>query len=334
MEKKMSIRIRQNDFKRVSKNGKNYKSVIEQIMHDYRKEKIEEGYLLNPQNKNINFSNNELRNDKNMIDLENLKSNIDKLFEEVKKDYKENNNRSWQKKTKPFLTGVISFSSEFMPNEEDSQKLHRELCNFINKTFTNILTCSTHRDEKSFHFHFTIFNYDFNQHKTIGRNINTSELQDKLFEFLDSKSLTYGHKRGTSKKLTKTKHLEVMEAKRLEIENQKKQIEEQNKVIEELKSTNETLKNDKQKLISDNKTLIEQKETIEAEGRKIKKELYEELRLICEDIIKMGEEKKGKNILQTAASYFDKDQNERFEKLFNKAQKIKSKVSKTSKPIR
>jgi hypothetical protein len=339
MEKKLSIRIRQNDFKRVSKGGKTYKSIVEQISHDYRTEKIDSGYLTNPKNTNVYQSHNELRNDNNTLDIENVKDNIHKLFDKVKQDYKENNNnRSWQKKTKPFLTGVISFSSGFMLDIEESKIFNQKLNQFIQETFSQKLTCVLHRDEKSLHFHFTIFNYDFKTHKTIGRNINTSELQDKLFDFLNKQDLTYGHKRGESKKLTNAKHLEIMEGKKIELDNQSKIIENQKEDIKELENINKKQKNIMEELSSDIKSMREYNQNLEndkykliEEGKKIKNELYEELQNICEDIIKMGEEDKGQGILKTAQNYFNKDQDTRFNKLFKKAQNIKSAIQRNMK---
>ncbi len=232
--KLMSIRVRQNNFGGLKKLKKYYKSMYEQINHDLRNEEIQKGYLTNPKNKNINTINSKIKNNDN-VDFKLLNKNLNKMFEDVKKDYKSNNNnKSWQKKSRPFLTGLISFSSEFMPNIEDSQKLHNELDNFIQSRFGEIITTSTHRDEKSLHYHFNIFNYDKKSGKSIGRSLDTFKLQDELFEWLNSKGLTFEHKRGIPKKETKAKHLEVMEAKRIENEKLTKENEELKKENQEL----------------------------------------------------------------------------------------------------
>jgi len=299
MEKLLSIRIRKNGFKFNKKNGKNYKSVFQQIEHDYRIEKMEKGYLKS-NNKNIYNSNNELRNN-GSLDFNNLEKNIGNMFEKIKEDYKEhNNNKSWNKTTKPFLTGVVSFSSGFMLDMDNSKDLSKVLNDFILKEFSQKLTCVIHRDEKSLHFHFTIFNYDFRTHKTIGRNIDTSKLQDKLQDYLISNKQDYGHKRGISKKLTKSKHLELMDMKNLELENQKKEIN-------ILKNKQEQLQNENNLLSFKNKNL-----------KKLSQDLYKDFTQIINDLIELNKESEVEGFVKKLNRYVKSENKEKLNKLISK----------------
>lgn len=336
MDKKLSIRIRKNNFMRVRKGGKTYKSIYEQLLHDYRKESMDKGYLRRPENKNFYLTNSVMEKN-NCLDIDNIKTNIHKLFDEVKEDYKKHNrNCSWQKQTIPFLTGVISFSKGFMLDEQETAEFGMVLSEFIEETFSQKISFVIHRDETSLHGHFTMFNYNFNTHKTIGRNIDTSELQDKLFKYLDERDLTYGHQRGDSKKLTKAKHLEIMEAKVVELENQEEEIKENRMILKKNEEKLDTLEFENLMTSEENSRYKEENERYKEENKSYKEigdTLMNELKNICEDIITMGEEEKGTNILKTAQRYFSKNQDERFNRLFEKAKKIKMRVMKKSPQI-
>lgn len=315
---RLNIRIRQNQYKRVVKAGTTYKSIMEELQHDLRFENTENGYLRNPQKGNLYMVNDKIYHNNEELDIEEIFDNHTEWLIKAKEDYKKNNaNKTWQKKSKPFITGIMTFKEYFDIPEEERETFMNIVKDFLIEQFGHYLTISMHRDEKSLHIHWTMINYNFHNKKTVGRNVVGEDLQTDWYEFLKARNATYGHLRGISKKETKAKHLEVMASKKIEEE----------KLIAEI----EQLKEEKAELKKSNDSLMEQNHLLNIENQELQLEVnmnLETLEQICEDIISMGEEEKGKNILATAIQYFNANQNVRFNKLFNNAIKTLEAVRK------
>ncbi len=242
----LSIRIRKHNLNQsVKSGGKYYKSSIQNQNHDFRKENIEEGYLNNPQNKNkVLFKQNELN--------EEMLSSLDKSID---KDYKKHSyrNRELPKNTKKFLSGLITFSSNFQ--EEHNGYYDKKINEFLKKRFGESLIYTVlHTDETTPHYHFQVLNYDFKTHKTIGKHIDTSKLQDELSDFLDSQFKRGKKKKWTMKRVSnlegKIKGLErELEEKQNELNEQKEELNTQLEELLNIGHTNEEIKKDTKKLI-------------------------------------------------------------------------------------
>ena len=213
MSKYLSYRIRRLGDTQKKHNGKNYKSMYQQIMHDLRYEKMQKGYLKDPTAKNARIIK------KGINTPERIKSFLDSLKTKMFEDYKNHHGRALDKRTQPYLSHVLSFSSDFTLTYEENIKMLVVVKEFVIKEFSQFISIVGHSDEKSYHIHINTLNYHFNKHKTLGRNLDTSELQTKIAAHLKKHNMDYGHERGINKKVTNSVHKEIMQAKREEIEN-------------------------------------------------------------------------------------------------------------------
>lgn len=216
--KLLSIRImRNNDKNRRTRNArgwKNVNSLEKQIMHDFRLDDFETGYLLNEnmQDQNIYVG---VKSDTLEGKLKKTLARAKNLWSKAQDDYQEHNNKKMHGNASPYITGVLSFGREFgqdlTPNQK--KKLAHTVKSFIVERFGDIISLAYHQDELSGHFHFSTLNYDFKNHKT--HEIDTSLLQDEVSNYLSAAGQDYGYVRGTSKDAKKgnTKHLDILQAK-------------------------------------------------------------------------------------------------------------------------
>lgn len=245
--KYLSYRIRRNGFKPNKKGKIFYKSIKQQIEHDLRLEVMEDGYLKNS-NKDWKLWKKSL-----IIDNEVNEEYLSQEWKKCQDDYKEHsvNNRKLDLRTKPFLTHILSFSSGFMLDFEKTKELGAVIKAFVNEEFgAGFLTIVGHRGESSLHFHISTLNYDFRTHKSIGRNIDTSLLQDKISNYLKVRNLDYSHKRGVSKQVTKTIHKELLEGRKVQLKKLNDDIEDKIKLTDELQNGINNLKKEYNNLVS------------------------------------------------------------------------------------
>lgn len=152
--------------------------------------------------------------------------------EDIKQDYKENNNRALQKNTKLYQEAVISFGRERFEknNQDDILKATEDFCNdFELKYNVKILMTSLHLDEghkddtgkiqHNYHAHLLIENYSFDTHKTGMRKVDYRKLQTELAESFEH----LGFVRGDPEK--KTERLEHREYRAKKEQETKREIE-------------------------------------------------------------------------------------------------------------
>ena len=241
IRKKLSIRIRRNrfftKFGRNKKGNKvNYRGIKDQLAHDFRDPEIDwdTGYLLNSdrfdENKYLGAGG---KTRQELID--NTYQRARKLWIKAQADYKMDQGRSLPSNTSEFLTGVLSFSRGFEAGDKAGD-LVKTVANFIKEEFSQVVSVSYHQDELSGHIHFSLVNYDFKNHKTIGRNLDTSNLQDKIAAYLQSNDLDFGHTRGDSKQINENnnEHLEIMEAKYKYSKELDQEIQDKQNAVREL----------------------------------------------------------------------------------------------------
>jgi len=241
--KKLSIRLRKNDWttKYTGEPGgvgtKVYKGVLSQILHDvFERENVKKGKYKD--NKNFHKLNKKFGIDLDNFDEQETLKLLEAEWEEINNDHKTHKGKKLPSNTKPFYTGVLSFSTDFMLDETESKEMLNVVEKFIQDRFGNYLTVSAHRDETSLHFHWTMLNYDYKNHKTLGNGLDkevTSMLQDEIAEYLIQNDVDYGHSRGESKEKTKANHNELWESHEIAKEKTLQEIEELNHVKNVLK---------------------------------------------------------------------------------------------------
>jgi len=310
---KLSLRVRRNTTKTIQKDNITYRSITSQLAHDFRKEEIEKGYLSKPENtsKNIYWLNNKVK-------YEDIEEDLNKRLLEIKKDYFDFHKQVYSTKTKEYLTGVLTFESNFSLSEADAQKQFNSVGNFLVKKFGAkcLISLVAHKDEKSLHYHFSTFNYDFKTHKTISRYLDTSLMQDEIADHLSAEGLDFGHKRGVKKLESKAKHLEVRETQEIEKRNVAKQLEENNLKIIEL-----------QKEIEDLKAEKKENENNLTQSQKDLKELESQIMEIIKDIESMAEDKTTPtNFLNNLLRYIKTENKERLKNLLEKGKRAKAAI--------
>lgn len=245
--KMLSIRMNNNGWKTVKAKGRTYRSFSSQLAHDFRLEKMDKGYLKYPEREkeNLYYRHPRFQNVEN-LDSKEAMDVCQNICGTVEDKYKENNayGRGLRSDTKPIITGVISFSTGFDP-EEKKEQLHKALCVFVKQEYGLILFGASHLGETSFHYHFITTQVNPTD-GSLNKHIDTSLLQDKLQTFLEERDLSFGHTRGVSKEVSNAKHLEIRDA-------QQKQYEEQKVEMEYLKIENTSLKEVNQELLNSNK---------------------------------------------------------------------------------
>jgi len=278
MKKLLSIRIRNSFRNKGTKTPKKYyKSCIQQMKHDLRKEEMTNGYLKHPEKGiKILYGHNNLNN-KYLVELE----------KKVDTDYLKYHKQRTQKTMKKFSSGLITFSKSF--NEDHNENYDKKIKEFIKQRFKDTIYIVIHNDETTKHYHFQYLNYDFNTHKSISKNINTSKLQDELDEFLGSE-----YKRGI-KQVKPSKHLDILQSKIIEKE---RELERLNTLIEERK----------QRVLKE----IQDKRYELKKEQVINKNLINVLNLLYRKINSINEEKKTINELKLQKSYNKLDKESKF----------------------
>jgi len=277
-----------------------YRSFINQFLHDFRYETMEDNYLVRPEefNKKMLFEFEEKYSEYNLSDTDD-KENLEKipqLFIQIKKDYQKKHNRKLHKQTKPSLNFLISFESEFDLSEENRQAQYESVERFIKKNFDFPIYLVQHNDEKSLHYTFSVMNFDKDL-KPIAKKIDTFYLQDMIADHLQEEGQDYGHKRGITKDISGAEHKGIVESKVKDAETKIEQLETQ---IEKLQKENSDLKTDFQKTINQIILGLEQ----------------------------LNEQTTIDSFLKTLARYLKGNKKEKIEKLILKNQKILNKKNK------
>lgn len=318
MEKYLSIRIRRNDFTMKKVNNKVYKSYSQQLEHDNRTEKIESGYLQNKDKQHLNKFTNFIED----LSEENIKEKWNAAAEEYENYF----HRKMPKTSKPIITGVITFSSSMIEDYKKYPNLNDKINDFLLQEFgqSNLYNV-IHFDEKTPHLHFTLLNFDYQTKKTISNNINTSKLQDKLYNFLAEHFENFEYKRGRKKAETKAEHLEVREAQALEIKNSHTEIK-------NLKEQVNTLIEDKNALQSKYDTL---KAELTQDIKETKTELinvHTELETVLQDmeqfLLTESDKDKWQKMKELTTKYTEKENVKRLIETLNKAKRTNKAIKK------
>jgi len=309
-----SVRIVKQEISKSVKSGnKNYRSYISQYQHDFRIEKMEEGYLKRPNEENKYHKFYKCDSEKEIIDM----------WEHCNYLHKKEHNKKIQKQTKPTLNFLISFSKDFDLNEEDRQKQFEVVKKFIQEHYSIPLYLVQHNDEKSLHYTFSIINFDKNEKRPLGKRLDTSLLQDLVFDYLKQHNVDYGHTRGETKSITMKEHKTIMEGKVQELKEQEQKLKEE---IETLKFSNEKLKEENKKLQEDKIELKNNIVSVHNQGLTYLEDLLN-------DFIELGLNYKGKDtnsLVELFNRYLKGDKQKKLEELTLKLKKIVIKERKKS----
>ena len=195
--KYLSIRMNKLKFHEGTQMGnKYYKSHFGdwgQMAHDLRDEEMDAGYLKKPDQTNLNYIN---------------KNDAENLWRDCQNDYKNHKSKSLDRRTKPVLNFLLSFSEDFEIPHAQREAHFKVVAKIVADKFgfDKILYLSQQNDEKSAHYSFSILNYDDEAHKTIARSMTPkvmSELQDWVADELKKRHADYGHTRGVKGSQTK-----------------------------------------------------------------------------------------------------------------------------------
>ena len=214
-----SVRIQKHSMNkshiRGGRNGvtKYFKSYKQQMEHDFRIEKMDSNYLKRPNEKNKYHS----------FQSEKV-GDIINQWEKIKSNHKKKKGKSIQKQTKEVISGLISFSKDFDLSEEDRIKQFEIVKQFVKEEFDYPIYCVQHNDEKALHYQFCFLNYDNKTNRPLAKQINTFDLQDKVFDYLKKYNVDYGHSRGIPKEKSNSENRSIMEGKVKELEEENEKL--------------------------------------------------------------------------------------------------------------
>ena len=230
-------------------------------------------------------------------ELDDVRDYFEMHKEEIKLDYKNNNNnRSMQKNTKLYQEAVISFGREQFENCDQSEiqkSIEIFSDNFENKYGCKILMTSLHLDEghkakdgtieHNYHAHILIENYSFDTHKTTLRKLDYRKLQTDLakdFEHLGfERGKDYRALQQAENQLAKEEHRKAKTVKPVRLEH--REYREMKEIQSELELENIQLK-DTIKKIEQPQENHAQLKTENAEKSLQILQLHEQLRLAKE----------------------------------------------------
>lgn len=241
-------------------------------------------------------------------------------FQDYKKHYEEHTGQKVQKKTKPFMEGVIYFhNDEKKLIEKHKNKLNQYAIKTINnlkdklnlndKLFKKSFYMVRHEDEETTHYHFIVPNVS-NEYRTVQRKLTTKDLEKLQDMTADTfKQLDKDFQRGI--KGSKAKHKDFRQHK-YELEKEKRN----------LKKTKENLSKEIKNLKKDMK-------------KSIPKDIYNYLNLTRRFYknYKKYRDKGLKKHKKRANKYFKKVENFKFNTDLDKHKKHQQKIEKSKKKI-
>lgn len=327
-----SIRFYKLKMNEGTKVGKKYfRSFQEQWDHAFRIEEMDKGYLTRPE---------ETKNNKSKVWVDRKK--VNNKWIDCQGAFKKKYNKSMQKTTKPVLNFLLSFSKGFDLPEEDRKKQHQAVIDYIEEHFDFPIYVVQHNDEKSLHYEFCVLNFEKKNHSPIARKIDTSALQDQVFDYLKSKGADYGHTRGVSKDQTKMEHIEVLEGK---LKTKEEELAQKEALLQEkmkqismseirIKDLEEEIEDTTHKL---NKVIEEKEEEISSLNERVQTvedtfdTTLEELNDLITSIIDLGETTTAESFLKKMTRIAKSGDSERLTNLITKVKSVKTKIEKTQK---
>ena len=333
MEKLLSLTINTQGFETVVKNqgtnkSKTYRGLKSQINHNNRTEKMDDNYLVRPEN----------TKDNQHLLVKDLDNTILSWIEEMEQDYFNHYKRKMPKNVKPFINGLITFSETMQEDLEKfgADKMTKTILEFLKQEYgVKVISLDLHLDETTPHFHFQVLNYDFDKHKTHSRILETrlrdkgneerrNITQDNLASYLQGHIEGFDYKRGKVSGIKQ--YHNKKKAQQEHLEKQKTQIAELEKKVSAL---NKDLTEKEKKILSlqeENDEL----EQIKEENDEMLKDYIEIINEIIEELYEIKEKEESLTFLQKSLRYIKNENIGKFEALVKKMRRKVKAVKKKS----
>ena len=168
--------------------------------------------------------------------LQSVEMQMHERFESVERG-KNKQHQSWQANTKPFSSGVLTFSE--LANTVDKDELWEQGLKAIQalgeKYNIKVLWVALHTDETTPHFHYMFENLDSKTCRTFQSKLGRDGCS-KLQTFFGEQLQPLGFQRGIKKKLSGVEHQDVMESHfiaREKVKNEVIQLEKDRNALED-----------------------------------------------------------------------------------------------------
>ena len=323
MEKLLSLTINTQDFETIKTNpgrkSKTYRGLKSQINHNSRKEKMDKNYLVRPENTKLNIHKV----------VNNLDEKVEKMIQEMNRDYENFYKRKQPKNTKPFLNGLITFSNTMLEDIEKfgKVKLFNTILNFLEIEYGNVISIDLHMDETTPHFHFQVLNYDFKRHKTHSailekalRDKNNkyrqNQTQDRLAEYLQTNIKGFDYKRGKISSIKK--YHDKRKQQEQHLTEQKNKIDKLENMIQKIQKEHTYLKNENVRLTKENRELENQVENLENQVQEIFKKYENDINELISELTELNEEMEIKDFYRKIIRYLKKENVKKIETLIKK----------------
>ncbi len=202
--------------------------------------------------------------------LQDVEMKMHERFESMERG-KNKQHQSWQVNTKPFSSGVLTFSE--LVNTVDIEELWKYGLKAIQavgeKYKIKVLWVALHTDETTPHFHYMFENLDAN-----GRTFQSKLGRDgcsKLQTFFGEQLQPLGFRRGIKKKLSGAAHLDVMESHFIAREKLKAEVKTLGKDVDALSEKIGASVSILEGLLDKKEALMNELEALEVERKKLRR---------------------------------------------------------------
>ena len=202
--------------------------------------------------------------------LQGVEMQMHERFESMERG-KNKQHQRWQMNTKPFSSGVLTFSE--LANTVDIEELWKYGLKAIQaigeKYKIKVLWVALHTDETTPHFHYMFENLDSD-----GRTFQSKLGRDgcsKLQTFFGEQLQPLGFRRGIKKKLSGTKHQDVMESHFIAREKAKDEVKSLKKDVDALSEKIGTSVSILEGLLDKKEALMDELEALEVERKKLRR---------------------------------------------------------------
>ena len=203
--------------------------------------------------------------------LQGVEMQMHERFENMERG-KNKQHQSWQANTKPFSSGVLTFSE--LANAVDKDELWEHGLKAIQalgeKYKIKVLWVALHTDEKTPHFHYMFENLDSKTCRTFQSKLGRDGCS-KLQTFFGEQLQPLGFKRGIKKKLSGAEHQDVMESHFIAREKLKAEVKTLEKGIDTLSEKIGASLSAVEGLLDKKEALMDELEALEAERKSLRR---------------------------------------------------------------
>lgn len=311
MKKYVSLRIHTMGEKTIKSNGKRYRGLKDQLAHNRRAEKMDEGYLLNPELK-----------DQNIHKLYKSSAHISDRGMKIAHDYKQKHNRKMPSNLKPYIDGLITFSRTMGKDIKrfGREKMFDEVKQFLRDEGFDLIGLDLHMDETTPHFHFSAMNwheptrqaYSSKMRSEIKANDNANPIQDRFAEHLSNTIDGFDYVRGEPRNIKE--YHDKRAAQQAHLKTQQEDIAklkvERDKILEDNQALKNQLTEANEQLTTLESSIQEMKD-LEAEHEKQLADVFSHMY----DLLDTGD---GNKFLRLLNRYIRNDNKERLVGLMDK----------------